>query len=81
MVFKAGMGAVMAACPPQQKAAVTSALFIVFYFSMSLPVIALGFSIAPFGLSLAGEVFSVIIAAVAVLAMVSMGYARRASAA
>lgn len=80
MVFKAGMGAVMAACPPQQKAAVTSALFIVFYCSMSLPVIALGFSIAPFGLSLAGEVFSAIIAGVAVLAMVSMGYARRASA-
>jgi hypothetical protein len=77
MVFKAGMGAVMAACPPQQKAAVTSALFIVFYFSMSLPVIALGFSIAPFGLSLAGEVFSGIIAGVAVLAMVSMGYAQR----
>lgn len=81
MVFKAGMGAVMAACPPHQKAGVTSALFIVFYFSMSLPVIALGFSIAPFGLSLAGEVFSGIIAGVAVLAMVSMGYARRASAA
>lgn len=81
MVFKASMGAVMSACPPAQKAAVTSALFIVFYFSMSLPVIALGFSIGPFGLSAAGEVFSVIIAAVAVVAMLKMRHARRASAA
>jgi MFS family permease len=72
MVFRAGMGAVMGACPPEQKAAVTSALFIAFYFSMSLPVIALGFSIPPFGLSAAGEVFSAVIVVVAVWAMVSM---------
>lgn len=72
MVFRAGMGAVTAATPPHHKAAVTSALFLVFYFSMSLPVIALGFALPEFGLRHAGEVFSAMVAVIALLAMLSM---------
>ncbi|MBD1550771.1 MFS transporter [Pseudomonas typographi] len=72
MVFRAGMAAVARATPPAQKAAVTSALFVVFYFSMSLPVIALGLSIPRFGLSHTGEVFSALVALIALLALASM---------
>jgi MFS family permease len=71
MVFRAGMGAVVAASPPHERAAVSSALFVVFYFSMSLPVIAVGVSVPLWGLRHVGELFSVIVAAVAVLAMLS----------
>jgi MFS family permease len=72
MVFRAGMGAVTAASPAHQKAAVSSALFVVFYFSMSLPVIAVGVSVPAYGLRHVGELFSAIVAVVAVLAMFSM---------
>lgn len=72
MVFRAGMAAVAQATPAEQKAAVTSALFVMFYFSMSLPVIALGLSIPMFGLPHTGEVFSALVALIALLALASM---------
>ena len=81
MVFRAGMGAVTAASPAHHKAAVSSALFVVFYFSMSLPVIAVGVSVPVFGLRHVGELFSAIVAVVAVLAMLSMKRAQAVSAA
>ena len=76
LTFRAGMGAVASAAPVGQKAGVTSTLFIVYYVSMSLPVIAVGVSIPVFGLHHAAEFFSVLVALVAVLAMVSMNIAR-----
>jgi MFS family permease len=78
MVFRAGMGAVTAASPPQQKAAVASALFVVLYLSMSLPVIAVGISVPLFGLRHVGELFSVIVALIALGAMWSMKRAQTA---
>jgi MFS family permease len=77
MVFRAGMGAVAMASPPDRKAAVTSALFVLFYISMSLPVIAVGVCVPLFGLKYVGELFSGLVALVALLAMFSM---RRAQA-
>lgn len=76
LTFRAGMGAVAGAAPPGQKAAVTSALFVVYYLSMSVPVIAVGFSIPLFGLRHVGETFSALVALVALLAMLSMNVVR-----
>ena len=76
LTFRAGMGAVANAAPAGQKAGVTSALFIVYYVSMSLPVIAVGVSIPLFGLHHSAEFFSALVALVAIVAMVSMNVAR-----
>jgi len=78
MVFRAGMGAVTGASPAHHKAAVASALFVLLYLSMSLPVIAVGVSVPVFGLRHVCELFSGIVAVIALLAMWSM---RRAQAA
>jgi len=72
MIFRAGMGAVSAKSPPDQKAAVTSAYFVVMYISISIPVIAVGFSVHTFGLRHVGEFFASLVAVIALLAMISM---------
>ncbi|WP_213881500.1 MFS transporter [Pseudomonas sp. dw_358] len=72
IAFRAGMAAVTAATPADQKAAVTSALFIVLYGSMATPVIAVGVSVPSFGLSHVGELFAGLVALVALVALVSM---------
>jgi len=72
IAFRAGMGAVSAATPADQKAAVTSALFIVFYVSMSLPVIAVGVTVPSFGLSHVGELFAGLVGIVALAALLTM---------
>ncbi|MFF7705787.1 MFS transporter [Pseudomonas sp. NPDC007930] len=77
MVFRAGMAAVAQASPAQEKAAITSALFVVLYVCMSLPVIALGLCIPLFGLRPTGEAFSAVVAVVALLALASMKRAER----
>jgi MFS family permease len=72
MIFRAGMGAISANSPVDQKAAVTSAYFVVMYISISLPVIAVGFSVHTFGLRHVGEFFASLVAVIALLAMISM---------
>jgi predicted MFS family arabinose efflux permease len=72
MILRAGIGAVTASSPPDQKAAVTSAFFVVLYISISVPVVAVGFSVRVFGLEHVGEFFAGLVAVVALLAMVSM---------
>jgi MFS family permease len=72
MILRAGMGAVTASSPAHQKAAVTSAFFVVLYVSISLPVVAVGFSVRAFGLEHVGEFFASLVAVVALLAMISM---------
>jgi len=75
MVFRAGMAAVTTASPPDQKAAVTSALFIMFYIGISVPVIAVGISVHAFSLQHVGEFFASVVAAIALLALVGMKWA------
>ncbi|MEX6667601.1 MFS transporter [Pseudomonas sp. W2-17] len=72
MILRAGMGAVTASSPADQKAAVTSAFFVVLYVSISVPVVAVGFSVRVFGLEHVGEFFAALVAVVALLAMISM---------
>ncbi|MFK3974504.1 MFS transporter [Pseudomonas sp. NPDC087358] len=72
MILRSGMGAVTANSPAHQKAAVTSAFFVVLYVSISVPVVAVGFSVQVFGLPHVGEFFASLVALVALLAMISM---------
>jgi MFS family permease len=72
MILRAAIGAVTASSPPDQKAAVTSAYFVVLYISISVPVVAVGFSVRAFGLEHVGEFFAGLVTVVALLAMVSM---------
>lgn len=72
MSFRAGLTAVTAACPPQQRSEVTSGFFLVLYTAISLPVIGEGLGSAAFGLVPSAATFSVIVAALAATAFVSL---------
>ncbi|HEV7627364.1 MAG TPA: MFS transporter [Streptomyces sp.] len=65
MSFRAGLAAVNAKAPPDQRAGVASTFFIVIYVALSLPVVGEGLATDAVGLRTAGIGFSV---AVAVLA-------------
>ncbi|MGW0662838.1 MFS transporter [Streptodolium elevatio] len=55
--FRAAMSAVAGATEPERRAAVISALFVVAYFGISVPVIGVGLLVEPIGLEGAGLVF------------------------
>ncbi|MEV7279464.1 MFS transporter [Streptomyces sp. NPDC093111] len=57
LAFRAALSAVAAASPPDQRAAVISALFVVAYAGISIPVIGVGLLAEPLGLEGAGLVF------------------------
>ncbi|MGW4745826.1 MFS transporter [Streptomyces sp. NPDC004290] len=56
--FRAAMSAVAAAAPVERRAAVISALFVVAYTGISIPVIGVGLLAGPLGLEQAGLVFT-----------------------
>ncbi|MFF9853896.1 MFS transporter [Streptomyces litmocidini] len=56
--FRAALSAVAAAAPVEQRAAVISALFLVAYTGISIPVIGVGLLAGPLGLEEAGLVFT-----------------------
>ncbi|GGV08969.1 MFS transporter [Streptomyces litmocidini] len=56
--FRAAMSAVAAAAPVERRAAVISALFLVAYTGISIPVIGVGLLTGPLGLEEAGLVFT-----------------------
>jgi len=72
--FRAGLGAVSAATPDAQRAAVASAFFLVAYVAISLPVVGVGAMAEAASLRTAGLVFTAI---VAVLAALAFGLLRR----
>ncbi|MFG2332793.1 MFS transporter [Streptomyces sp. NPDC048604] len=57
LAFRAALSAVAAAAPPDRRAAVISALFVVAYTGISIPVIGVGLLADPLGLEGAGLVF------------------------
>ncbi|WP_424215805.1 MFS transporter (plasmid) [Streptomyces sp. BI20] len=57
LTFRGAMTAIASAAPPEQRAAVISALFVVAYTGISLPVIGVGLLTGPLGLEGAGLVF------------------------
>nr|WP_245984115.1 MFS transporter [Streptomyces tateyamensis] len=77
MGLRGAVGEVAAAAPADQRGGVLSALFVVAYFGISIPVIGVGVLTAPLGLAHAGLVFA---AGMAVLATASGAYLLRRTA-
>ncbi|MCQ9180821.1 MFS transporter [Streptomyces sp. IBSBF 2953] len=71
LAFRAALSAVAEASPPERRAAVISALFVVAYAGISVPVIGVGLLTGPLGLEGAGLVF---IACMAVLVSAAAAY-------
>lgn len=69
MGFRAGLTALTAAAPAEQRGEITSAYFFVLYIGITLPVIGVGAAASAFGLVASGVVFA---AGVAVLAAVAL---------
>ncbi|MFF0410238.1 MFS transporter [Kitasatospora sp. NPDC004745] len=76
MGLRGAVGEVAAAAPAEHRGGVLSALFVVAYFGISIPVIGVGFLSEPLGLAHAGLVFT---ACMAVVAAVSGTYLLRRS--
>ena len=78
--FRSALAGVSAATPEEQRGEVTSTFFVALYVGISIPVIGEGALAASAGLVTAGIVFSVLVAALAVLALVLLRRSDRASA-
>jgi MFS family permease len=74
VAFLGGLRSLSAAVPPEHRAAVMSAFYVVAYSALSLPAIAAGLLSTPLGLDSTFEIFG---AAIAVLALVVAGEAWR----
>ncbi|MEU8774226.1 MFS transporter [Streptomyces sp. NPDC048606] len=74
LAFRGALAAVAAASPPDHRAGVISALFVVAYTGISVPVIGVGVLSDPLGLEGAGLVF---IACMAALVTIAAGYLLR----
>ena len=68
--FRAGMGAIAAASPAGEKAAVTSTFFVVAYIAISVPVIGLGLMASMTSLKTTGITFAAVMGSLAALALV-----------
>lgn len=68
--FRAGLAAVGSAAPPDRRAEVVSAFFVVGYVALSLPVVGVGVLTVLADLQTAGEVFSALAAALALVTLV-----------
>ncbi|SHK29856.1 Predicted arabinose efflux permease, MFS family [Marinobacter antarcticus] len=69
IAFRAGMGAINAASPPAERAAVTSTFFIIAYIAISVPVIGIGLMASLLSLKATGIIFSVFVGSMAAVAL------------
>ncbi|MFJ9431571.1 MFS transporter [Streptomyces sp. NPDC101490] len=74
LAFRAALSSITAVAPADRRAAVVSALFVVAYTGISIPVIGVGLLAGPLGLEGAGLVF---IACMLLLVAAAAGYLRR----
>lgn len=72
IAFRAGLGMLAAASPPQRRAEVASTFFVVAYVAISIPVVGVGLMADVFGLRVAGVVFAAAVAVLALAAMVTL---------
>jgi MFS family permease len=70
--FRAGMAAVNAATPADQRAAVTSTFFVVLYVGISVPIVGIGIAAESAGLKTAGVGAAIAVAVLAAVAAVSL---------
>lgn len=80
IAFRAGLGAVAAACPLNQRGAVTSTFFVIAYVAISTPVVGIGLVARLVGLQATGVGFAIGVAALAGAALVSLQRQRAATA-
>lgn len=76
MSFRAGLGVVTGAAPPDKRGEITSSYFVVLFAGISIPVIGVGAAAKVYGLIASGMVFAAlvaILAAVALLLLVRSG--------
>ncbi|MEA2151574.1 MAG: hypothetical protein QOD69_3404 [Solirubrobacteraceae bacterium] len=76
LAFRAGLTAVNARAPAQQRGEVASSFFVVMYAAISLPVIGEGILAQATGLRAAGLTFAAAVAAVAIVVLVLLGRER-----
>jgi hypothetical protein len=76
LAFRAGLTAVTARAPAEQRGDVASSFFVVMYVAISLPVIGVGVLAQTTGLRTAGLIFAAAVAAVAVAVLVLLGRER-----
>ena len=79
VAFRAGMGAVTAASPPERRGEVASTFFVVLYVAISIPVVGIGVAAQTLGLRSAGIGFSAAVAVLAAVALVNLLVRRRES--
>ena len=70
--FGRGLAAISDVTPPERRAEVSSAYFLVAYVALSLPVIGFGAAAQHWGLQITGEVFAVIVGLLAVVCLVAI---------
>ncbi|MCX5043579.1 MFS transporter [Aldersonia sp. NBC_00410] len=75
--FSKGLGGIAAATPIAHRAEVTSTYFVVAYIAISVPVIGEGFGAEQWGLRTAGIVFTLLVAALALIALIATVLAAR----
>jgi MFS family permease len=80
LAFRAGLAAVNARAPAQQRGEVASSFFVVMYAAISLPVIGVGILAQATGLRPAGLIFAAAVAAVAIVVLVLLGRERASGA-
>jgi MFS family permease len=76
LAFRAGLTAVTARSPAEQRGDVASSFFVVMYVAISLPVIGVGVLAQATGLRAAGLTFAAAVAAVAMVVLVLLGRER-----
>lgn len=74
--FRAGLGAVQAASPPERRGEVASSFFVALYVAISIPVTGIGVMAELTSLATAGVAFACVVAAISAAALWSL--ARRA---
>jgi MFS family permease len=80
LAFRAGLAAVNASAPAQQRGEVASSFFVVMYAAISLPVIGVGLLAQATGLRPAGMAFAAVVAAVSIVALVLLARERASGA-
>lgn len=69
IAFRAGMGAIAAACPAAQRGAVTSTFFVIVYVALSIPVVGIGLTARYLGLEATGAGFAGLVALLCCVAL------------
>jgi MFS family permease len=79
MSFRAGLGAVASASPPEKRGEITSTFFVMLYVGIAIPVIGEGAAAVVFGLTVSGVVFAALVAILALAALLLLSRATNPS--